>query len=583
MEQQNNQIEKVPTFSKPDPTACLIKNINVEPTDISVGNYQSFLRGEDFDIFASDLSLEVTDKLISSIPENHDLFVQEGFVNKTDKDAYQVYSDTDSVVGETIIKVNGKDIKIEDLWNNYGKIIDSNKEVKDTKSLNLFTESVNNNFKIESKRITNVIRHKVSKKLYKVKLYDGDIIKEVIITEDHSIMCKRGDTLLEIKIGEIKDGDKLLYRVNDTFVLKEVDRYEIEEIEHEETYVYDIEVEDNHNFFGNDILVHNSAYVLIKLPFSKTKDIQQTVIYCQAIAERLNKSYQKALELYFYRASNWHPEFNAMNFKSEVIAFKGFFGAKKFYGLGIIWKEGTFYDELDLKTTGGQIKKADITRVTKEMLSEIYVLLCLKLEATDQKLMYNTIFKKIKNKYTLKLREAIAKMDLSYFVIPKKWSFGEKKVVPAQIVGAKFYNRIIKDTISIGDSVSVLPIKFNFKTVIEWLEKNPCSNDNMMTNEEFSTKINYISLPVKISPDEFEFIQNRFKELSIIMNVDDIINFNIDMKLEPYKKLFSIETQRACYDNSDVYEEGTSELYDTNISTNLLATIDEDDEVGGEE
>lgn len=582
MEQQNNQIEKVPTFSKPDPTACLIKNINVEPTDISVGNYQSFLRGEDFDIFASDLSLEVTDKLISSIPENHDLFVQEGFVNKTDKDAYQVYSDTDSVVGETIIKVNGTNIKIEDLWNNYGEIIDSNKEVKDTKSLNLFTESVNNNFKIESKRITNIIRHKVSKKLYKVKLYDGDIIKEVIITEDHSIMCKRGDTLLEIKIGEIKDGDKLLYRVNDT-LLKEADRYEIEEVEHEETYVYDIEVEDNHNFFGNDILVHNSAYVLIKLPFSKTKDIQNTVIYCQAIAERLNKSYQKALELYFYRASNWHPEFNAMNFKSEVIAFKGFFGAKKFYGLGIIWKEGTFYDELDLKTTGGQIKKADITRVTKEMLSEIYILLCLKLEATDQKLMYNTIFKKIKNKYTLKLREAIAKMDLSYFVIPKKWSFGEKKVVPAQIVGAKFYNRIIKDTISIGDSVSVLPIKFNFKTVIEWLEKNPCSNDNMMTNEEFSTKINYISLPVKISPDEFQFIQNRFKELSIIMNVDDIINFNIDMKLEPYKKLFSIETQRACYDNSDVYEEGTSELYDTNVSTNLLATIDEDDEVGGEE
>ena len=421
MEQQNNQIEKVPTFSKPDPTACLIKNINAEPTDISVGNYQSFLRGEDFDIFTSDLSLEVTDKLISSIPENHDLFVQEGFVNKTDKDAYQVYSDTDS------------------------------------------------------------------------------------------------------------------------------------------------------------------AYVLIKLPFSKTKDIQQTVIYCQAIAERLNKSYQKALELYFYRASNWHPEFNAMNFKSEVIAFKGFFGAKKFYGLGIIWKEGTFYDELDLKTTGGQIKKADITRVTKEMLSEIYILLCLKLEATDQKLMYNTIFKKIKNKYTLKLREAIAKMDLPYFVIPKKWSFREKKVVPAQIVGAKFFNRIIKDTISIGDSVSVLPIKFNFKTVIEWLEKNPCSNDNMMTNEEFSTKINYISLPVKISPDEFQFIQNRFKELSIVMNVDDIINFNIDMKLEPYKKLFSIETQRACYDNSDVYEEGTSELYDTNVSTNLLATIDEDDDVGGEE
>ena len=372
--QNLGETRKFPSFSKPNPTECIIANKNLDQIDISVGNYQTFLRGEDFDIFDSDLSLDTTEKLLLSLPENHDLFVPEGFVNKTDKDHYQVYSDTDSVVGETIIKVNGKDIKIEDLWNNYGEIIDSNKEVKDTKSLNLFTESVNNNFKIESKRIANVIRHKVSKKLYKVKLYDGDTIKEVIITEDHSIMCKRGDTLLEIKIGEIKDGDKLLYRVNDTFTLKEVDRYEIEEVEHEETYVYDIEVEDNHNFFGNDILVHNSAYVLIKLPFSKTKDIQKTVIYCQAIAERLNKSYQKALELYFYRASNWHPDYNAMNFKSEVIAFKGFFGAKKFYGLGIIWKEGTFYEELDLKTTGGQIKKADITKVTKEMLSEIYIL-----------------------------------------------------------------------------------------------------------------------------------------------------------------------------------------------------------------
>ena len=419
--QNLGETRKFPSFSKPNPTECIIANKNLDQIDISVGNYQTFLRGEDFDIFDSDLSLDITEKLLLSLPENHDLFVPEGFVNKTDKDHYQVYSDTDS------------------------------------------------------------------------------------------------------------------------------------------------------------------AYVLIKLPFSKTKDIQKTVIYCQAIAERLNKSYQKALELYFYRASNWHPEYNAMNFKSEVIAFKGFFGAKKFYGLGIIWKEGTFYEELDLKTTGGQIKKADITKVTKEMLSEIYILLCLKLEATDQKLMYNTIFRKIKNKYILKLRDAIAKMDLTYFVIPKKWSFGEKKVVPAQIVGAKLYNRIIKETISIGDSVSVLPIKFNYKTVIEWLEKNPCSNENMMTNEEFSMKINYISLPVKISEEEFQFIQNRFKELSIILNIDDIINFNIDMKLEPYKKLFSIETQRACYDNDNVYQEDSNGgLYDTNVNNNLLINIDVDDEVGEE-
>ena len=29
------------------------------------------------------------------------------------------------------------------------------------------------------------------------------------------------------------------------------------------TYVYDIEVEDTHTFFGNDILLHNSIYVYL--------------------------------------------------------------------------------------------------------------------------------------------------------------------------------------------------------------------------------------------------------------------------------------------------------------------------------
>lgn len=419
---KNNQNLEKPSFSKPDPIACGIKNHLIDDPDsfTQVGKYQSFLKGEDFDIFENDLSLEISEKLLLSIPENHDLYIPEGFVNKTDKDYYQVYSDTDS------------------------------------------------------------------------------------------------------------------------------------------------------------------AYVLIKLPFDKTEDINRTVVYCQAISERLNKAYQKALGLYFYRQSNWHPEFNAMNFKSEVIAFKGFFGAKKFYGLGIIWKEGTFYDKLELKTTGGQIKKADITKATKEMLTEIYVLLCLKLEATDQRLMYNTIFKKIKNKYILKLRDAISKMDLNYFVIPKKWSFGEKKVVPAQIVGAKFYNRIIKDTISMGDSVSVLPIKFNYKTIKEWLDKNPTTNENMMLDEEFSLKINYISLPVRITPEDFDFIMERFQTLGIQLDIDNIIDFNIDMKLEPYKKLFSIEIQRSCYDNVDIYEEDENgQLYDTSV-TESFGSIDEDESTEGE-
>ena len=42
-----------------------------------------------------------------------------------------------------------------------------------------------------------------------------------------------------------------------------VDEFEIEDLGIQELDVYDIEVEDNHNFFGNDILVHNSGYYTI--------------------------------------------------------------------------------------------------------------------------------------------------------------------------------------------------------------------------------------------------------------------------------------------------------------------------------
>ena len=37
--------------------------------------------------------------------------------------------------------------------------------------------------------------------------------------------------------------------------------FEIEDLGIQEEWVYDIEVENNHNFFGNNILLHNSVYI----------------------------------------------------------------------------------------------------------------------------------------------------------------------------------------------------------------------------------------------------------------------------------------------------------------------------------
>ena len=87
--------------------------------------------------------------------------------------------------------------------------------------------------------------------------------------------------------------------------VKIVDNFTIEELSESECleyeYVYDIEVEDNPVFFANNILVHNSDYLLIKLTFDKNEDHKQTVDYCQKLTLRMNAAYMAALDLYFYK------------------------------------------------------------------------------------------------------------------------------------------------------------------------------------------------------------------------------------------------------------------------------------------
>lgn len=288
----------------------------------------------------------------------------------------------------------------------------------------------------------------------------------------------------------------------------------------------------------------DSAYLLMLMPFDKTQDIHRTVKYCQELSYRMNTAYMKAMDLYFYKLGNWHPDFNTMDFKSEVIAFRGFFGAKKFYALGKIWDEGTFFNELKTKETGGQIKKADVTKVTKELLSEIYYLLTKDVTKTDEVEIYKTIFIDLKNKYKMKLRQAINDLHFEYFTIPKKWSFGEKTNIPSSITGAKLYNRIIKDTFGVGDAVMELPIKFSLRKLQEEFSKINNPNENMMQNSELNAQIKKISIPPRLNETEKQFLVDKLKELDIFLNIDEIIDFNIDMKLEAFKELFPVEIAR---------------------------------------
>ena len=56
--------------------------------------------------------------------------------------------------------------------------------------------------------ITYIMKHKVKKKMYRIKSNDSD--NYVDVTEDHSVIIKRGDDTLSVKPVDIIKGDKLI-------------------------------------------------------------------------------------------------------------------------------------------------------------------------------------------------------------------------------------------------------------------------------------------------------------------------------------------------------------------------------------
>ena len=119
-----------------------------------------------------------------------------------------VYCDTDSVASDTLIRTNSGIIKIEDLYNTYNcrdkTITDKGHEIVYPKELKVMN-FVKNNVILDD--VYQLIRHKVTKKKWKIRAGG----KEIIMTNDHSCMVKRGGKLIEIKPFEInKQTDKFI-------------------------------------------------------------------------------------------------------------------------------------------------------------------------------------------------------------------------------------------------------------------------------------------------------------------------------------------------------------------------------------
>lgn len=287
-----------------------------------------------------------------------------------------VYGDTDSVVGETLIRTNHGQIPIETLYENYKdnrkNITYHGHEIIDVQDNNVCVLTYNSTTEqVFQGRVKNIIRHKVSKKKYRI-VVDG---KEVIMTEDHGSMVLRDGKLIRVSPKDINiKTDKMIIAIQDTDQHKVADITTVECIgEFEDEYVYDLEMQDEteHTFFANDILVHNSVYITIT-PILKKLGIKLTdqsgVVSKEAheVVDDLDRVVNtEILKWAREELNSIDPRFE---FKREAIAGVGAFLMKKRYIIQVLDDEGVAVNKF--KYVGVEIARSTTPKKVKELIKK---------------------------------------------------------------------------------------------------------------------------------------------------------------------------------------------------------------------
>jgi intein/homing endonuclease len=191
-----------------------------------------------------------------------------------------IYGDTDSVASDTVIRTNNGSFTIEELYNKNIINGSAGNTLKGHESVICNDKVLNWNNDLYYAPVKRIIRHKVTKEKWLLKTKSG---KEILVTNDHSMIVFRDGVKLEIKPRDILKTDKILIvgstcnfvgftenkitscKINyETSILSDFDDIEICECigMFENEWVYDIEIDDpTHTFIGNDLLVHNSLYI----------------------------------------------------------------------------------------------------------------------------------------------------------------------------------------------------------------------------------------------------------------------------------------------------------------------------------
>lgn len=231
--------------------------------------------------------------------------------------------------------------------------------------------------------ITFLSKHKSKKDLIKfyIKPANTSTIKTIVLTSDHSCMLYRDNFFENVKAKFAKLNDQV--SIYDEATDAEVIGYicQIENLGKRDEYVYDAEVEDNHQLYANDILVHNSQFVSIKCisdwmiaTYNLPKNIRDWTqekrqelwdIVEKMVTTEINPFARKYVHDYC-KTNNQ----NVLAYSLEYMCDIGIYEQKKHYACHKIFDEGDAVDKI--KYSGIELKKATIAPLVKNILKYVY-------------------------------------------------------------------------------------------------------------------------------------------------------------------------------------------------------------------
>jgi DNA polymerase elongation subunit (family B) len=140
----------------------------------------------------------------------------------------------------------------------------------------------------------------------------------------------------------------------------------------EEQWVYDIEVEDNHNFFGNNVCVHNSAYINFSdfvSTFLKNRPENEVV---DALSKVCETKFQDQIKIAIDDICSKMNAFeNHLDMKREAIG-QAVFVAKKRYIMRVHDSEGVRYATPKTKIVGLEAVRSTTPEFCRKALKETF-------------------------------------------------------------------------------------------------------------------------------------------------------------------------------------------------------------------